>query len=168
LGIGYPGGKATVTQYPNFIEQLVTHRFTNTKLYSLWLDSKDSEYGSIFFGGIDRDKYYGTLKSMPIHPDNSGGCSLFSVGLESVLYSGIAGSSVPTAFTNSSFTTPVILESSTTLIYLPVHLTNTIYDSFEVFEDTTNDTAVVDCVYKNPSVMSFTFESGLVVNVSST
>ncbi|KAL2064486.1 hypothetical protein VTL71DRAFT_4980 [Oculimacula yallundae] len=149
MGIGYPGNE-----------------FANTKVFSLWLDA-DSEFGSILFGGIDRDKYYGTPKSMLVYPDDSEVYREFSVGLKAVTYSGFGVGSLPTTFTNSSFSTPVVLESSTDQMYLPNDLTDAIYESLEVYEHTTYGIAVIDCVFKSLWTLSFTFDSGSLVNVSS-
>ncbi|KAH9203708.1 aspartic peptidase domain-containing protein [Leptodontidium sp. 2 PMI_412] len=72
------------------------------------------------------------------------------------------GASIP--ITNSSFSTPIILESSTTIIYLPRDVVRIIYNMFDVTYR--NSTAYVDCEYSNLSYMTFAFESGSVVNVA--
>lgn len=147
---------------------MVSNNLTNTKLYSLWLDSPDSKSGNIPFGGIDTEKYCGTLKSMPIYPDDGGDYSSFAVGLKSISYIGDLNNSAGTTFTNLNVSTSVVLGSSTTLIYLPIDITKAIYNTFEGFEDIRNDIAVVWCGFETELPMSFTFESGSVVNVSST
>jgi hypothetical protein len=68
MGIGYDNNEAvtnTTKQYQNFMDEMVSNDLTNTKLYSLWLNDLDSSTGSILFGGIDTEKYYGTLYSNP-------------------------------------------------------------------------------------------------------
>ncbi|KAH7370383.1 aspartic peptidase domain-containing protein [Rhexocercosporidium sp. MPI-PUGE-AT-0058] len=162
MGIGYPGQVATTELYPNFMDQMVSNRLTNTMLYSLWLNSIDSSTGSILFGGIDTEKYYGTLYSMPIHKNREGNYTAFTVGLTSLSITPEKSLTIP--ITNSSFSTDVILESSTTLIYLPRDVINIIYDEFEV--TVINGTSYIDCKYSNSSYMTFTFESGSVVNVA--
>lgn len=72
MGIGYDLNEASSTEYPNFMDLMVTNGITNTKRYSIWLNDLDSSTGSILFGGIDTDKFYGTLYSMPIHPNGTG------------------------------------------------------------------------------------------------
>jgi hypothetical protein len=164
MGIGYDNNEATTKLYPNFMDQMVDDGLTNTKLYSLWLNDVDSSTGSILFGAIDTEKYYGTLYSMNIHPDNNGNYTSFTVGLTSLSLTPGAGSTI--ALTNASFATPVVLESSTTLIYLPGEVVDTIYSTFGVYFDTNTTTAYVDCKYSNSSYMSFGFESGSIVNVA--
>ena len=162
MGIGYSGQVATKQLYPNFMDQMVSNGLTNTKLYSLWLNSIDSDFGSILFGGIDTEKYYGTLYSMPIHKDRRGNYTAFTVGLTSMSITPEEGLSIP--ITKPSFSTPIVLESSTTIIYLPSDVVRTIYNMFDV--TFRNSTPYVDCKYSNSSYMTFTFESGSVVNVA--
>ncbi|KAK0112783.1 hypothetical protein ONS95_014516 [Cadophora gregata] len=162
MGIGYSGQVATSILYPNFMDQMVSNGLTNTKVYSLWLNSVDSDTGSILFGGVDTEKYYGTLYSMPIHKDKKGNYTTFTVGLTSMSITPEDGTTIP--ITNPSFSTPIILESSTTVIYLPGEVVSTIYSLFDV--TFTNSTPYVDCKYSNSSYMTFTFESGSVVKVA--
>jgi hypothetical protein len=168
MGIGYDNDEAVTNrsnQYQNFMDEMVRNNLTNTKLYSLWLSDLDSSAGSILFGGIDTEKYYGTLYSMPIHPDSTGQYTSFTVYLTSISFTPQAGSAIP--ITNSSFTTPVVLESSTTLIYLPDAIVDNIYSLFNVsviYSDG-NTYPYIDCKYSNSSYMSFGFESGSVINV---
>ncbi|KAH7417932.1 aspartic peptidase domain-containing protein [Cadophora sp. MPI-SDFR-AT-0126] len=162
MGIGYSGQVATSQLYPNFMDQMVSNGLTNTRLYSLWLNSIDSHTGSILFGGIDTEKYYGTLYSMPIHKDRKGNYTAFTVGLTSLSITPEDGTSIP--ITKPSFSTPIVLESSTTIIYLPSDVVRTIYNMFDV--TFRNSTAFVDCKYSNSSYMTFAFESGSVVNVA--
>jgi Eukaryotic aspartyl protease len=163
MGIGYDLNEATSTQYPNFMDLMVNNDITNTKLYSIWLNDLDSSTGSILFGGIDTDKYYGTLYSMPIHPNGTGKYTEFLVDLTSISYTPqVGGSSIP--ITNSSFTTGVVLESSTTQIYLPDAIVADIYSKFNV-SIASDKAPYVDCKYSNSSYMSFGFESGSIINV---
>ena len=168
MGIGYDNNEAvtnTSNQYQNFMDEMVRNDLTNTKLYSLWLNDLDSSAGSILFGGIDTEKYYGTLYSMPIHPDSTGQYTAFTVYLTSISFTPQAGSAIP--ITNSSFTTPVVLESSTTVIYLPDAIVDNIYSLFNVsvINNDGNIYPYIDCKFSNSSYMSFGFESGSVINV---
>lgn len=162
MGIDYSSQVAASEPYPNLVDQMVGSGLTNTRLYSIWLNSINSDSGSILFGGIDTEKYYGTLYSMPIHKDISGNYTTFTVGLTSLSTTPADSSTIP--ITNSSFSTGVLLDSSTTAIYLPKDVVKIIYDQFEV--TFVNGTAFVDCKYSNSSYMTFAFESGSVVNVA--
>lgn len=160
MGIGYDTNEATTTQYQNFMDEMVSDGLTNTKLYSLWLNDLGSSTGSILFGGIDTEKYYGTLSSMPVIA-TKGVYADFSVGLTSISYTP-ASTAIP--LTNSSFSVPIILESSTTEIYLPQAVVENIYSAFGV-EFGSDNSPYVDCKAGNSSYMSFGFESGTVIEV---
>jgi hypothetical protein len=161
MGIGYDTNEATNNQYYNFMDEMVSDGLTNTKLYSLWLNDLGSSSGSILFGGIDTEKYYGTLSSMPIHTNGSGSYTDFRVDLTSI--SNTPGTTaIP--LTAPDFTASVILESSTTLVYLPKENVDVIYSAFGV-EFGPYGLPYIDCKYSNSSYMSFGFESGTVIDV---
>ncbi|RDW75364.1 hypothetical protein BP6252_06506 [Coleophoma cylindrospora] len=162
MGIGYAGNEATKVPYLNFMDQMVNNKLTNTKLYSLWLNDVGSSTGSILFGGIDTDKYYGTLYSMPIHPDSQGNYSSFSVGLTAISLKTGTGSTID--LTNTTFSETVILESSTTVIYLPGDVVKTLYKTFNV--TVYDGIPYCDCKYANSSAaINFVFESNSAVDV---
>lgn len=162
MGIGYDTNEATSISYPNFMDEMVDNGLTNTQLYSLWLNDARSDTGSILFGGIDTDKYYDTLLSMPVQKDDNGNYSSFKVVLSSLSLTPQTGLSIP--LTNLSFSSDVVLDASTTLIYLPGSLVNSIYN---IFNATILDGyAYTDCKYGNSSVMSFGFQSGSVIDVA--
>jgi len=80
----------------------------------------------------------------------------------SISYTPQAGSTIP--LTDSSFSQGAVLESSTTLIYLPDDIVTDIYSQFNV-TIASDKAPYVDCKYSNSSYMSFGFESGSVINV---
>lgn len=161
MGIGYDTNEATRNKYQNFMDEMVSDGLTNTKLYSLWLNDLGSGSGSILFGGIDTEKYYGTLSSMPVHANTSTVYTDFRVDLTSISYTP-GTTAIP--LTGSSFSASVVLESSTTLIYLPQANVDAIYSAFGV-EIGSDENPYIDCKYSNSSYMSFGFESGAVINV---
>jgi hypothetical protein len=57
IGIGYDMDEASLTSYPNFIDQIVSQGLINTKAYSLYLDDMEEATGSIIFGGVDTNKF---------------------------------------------------------------------------------------------------------------
>jgi hypothetical protein len=103
----------------------------------------------------------GTLYSQPII-QQSGNYTSFTVILVSVSMSTLP----PQTITNASFSEPVVLESSTTLIYLPDAVARSIYTGFgAVYNTSISGNAWVDCKYRNSSYMTFGFASGSAVNV---
>ncbi|KAH8787657.1 aspartic peptidase domain-containing protein [Hyaloscypha finlandica] len=142
MGIGYDANEATQNYYHNFMDEMVSDGLTNTKLYSLWLNDLGSSSGSILFGGIDTEKYYGTLSSIPINKDGNGPyLSRFPVS-------------------RAQF----IPESSTVYMYLPQENVDVIYSVFGV-EIGLDKSPYIDCKYNNSSYLSFGFESGTVISV---
>jgi hypothetical protein len=123
MGIGYDNNEATTKLYPNFMDQMVDDGLTNTKLYSLWLNDVDSSTGSILFGAIDTEKYYGTLYSMNIHPDNNGNYTSFTVGLTSLSLTPGAGYTIYSTF-------GVYFDTNTTTAYVDCKYSNSSYMSF--------------------------------------
>lgn len=145
MGIGYDTNEATRRVYPNLIDQLVSQSLINTKAYSLYLDDLEASTGSIIFGGIDTGKYTGSLIGLPIQKDaESGTYSSFTVAMTSL--STVDSSGTATALTNSTFVQPVILDSGTTLTYLPDDLVASIVKKLGGVDDSQNSGAIlVDC-----------------------
>jgi hypothetical protein len=161
MGIGYDANEATNNYYHNFMDEMVSDGLTNTKLYSLWLNDLGSGSGSILFGGIDTEKYYGTLSSIPINKDGNGNYTAFSVNLTSISYTP-GTRAIP--LTIPSFSRSVILESSTVSMYLPQENVDVIYSLFGV-EIGFDGYPYADCKYSNSSYLSFGFESGTAISV---
>jgi hypothetical protein len=163
MGIGYELNEAAAVPYPNLVDRMQKNGLIATQLYSLWLNGYNSATGSILFGGIDTEKYYGTLYSMNLAPNSRGNYSEFSVRLTSISMNPTVEFAIPV--TNSSFSETVILESSTTLIFLPPPVVEIIYSSFDVQIDTSNRIPYVNCDAGNSSYLSFGFETGATINV---
>src|SRR5882724_11511926 len=74
MGIGYNFSEASNDGttasfiYPSIIDSMVNQGLINTRAYSLYLDDLQEATGSIIFGGLDSDKYYGNLAQLPIIP----------------------------------------------------------------------------------------------------
>jgi hypothetical protein len=119
LGIGYSvaGAQAADVPYPNIIDQMVSQGLINTKAYSLYLDDLNAQTGSILFGGIDTSKFMGQLTTLKLAKSaRSGLVSTFAVPLTGISV-GNDGSSI--SLTSATFTEVVILDTGTTLSYLP-------------------------------------------------
>lgn len=108
--------------------------------------------GNILFGGIDTKKFIGKLETVPILADTlSGNLTSFAVVLSSLAV-------VPTGQEPLNVTVgriPVILDSGTTLSYLPSSIVRPIYSAFRVFDDSARTgLSFVDCSYRrsNPGL----------------
>jgi hypothetical protein len=181
MGIGYdtnesPDANSELdipTIYPNLIDQMVIQGIIPSKAYSLYLDDLQASTGSIIFGGLDSDKYEGELLQLPIVPDTyQNGSKVFAeftVALTSFGVTGQAGNS--TNLTTSSYNQPVILDSGTTITYVPDRLAALLYQLVNAVDDTENSGNVyIDCDYLTTSPkMTFNYgfggSSGLEIKV---
>ncbi|KAK5077544.1 hypothetical protein LTR70_009665 [Exophiala xenobiotica] len=135
LGIGYTiievqvnraGGEA----YPNLPQALLDGGHINHNAYSLWLNDLDASTGSILFGGVNTAKYEGDLTTVPVLGSSDGTTGgvyyELAVALSGLQFGGkdMAGSgNLPIA---------VVLDSGTSLMYLPEAIVENIYNEVNV------------------------------------
>lgn len=168
FGIGYKSNEASgfhgeqvgeTFHYDNFPIRLAQQGTINTPAYSLYLDSIDSNTGSVLFGGVDTSKFSGelailkTLKDSPQAPSPNE----FLVTLDEV------NISVDGKTTNAlDKTRHVLLDSGTTLTYVPTETYQTLLNTFGLYDDyrygpgTTLD-HINELKAKN-AVVSYTFQ----------
>ncbi|KAE8448981.1 hypothetical protein EG329_008569 [Mollisiaceae sp. DMI_Dod_QoI] len=168
LGIGYDVNEASDTErggfvYPSIIDQLMSQGLINTKAYSLYLDDYEASTGSIIFGGLDSDKYQGNLLQLPIVPDQaSNGTKIFaefSVAMTGFGVTGQAGNT--TNYTTSAYEEAAVLDSGTTLTYLPDRLLEVLFTDLNAEEDEDTGEIFVDCsIRDNSPKMTFNFGFG--------
>lgn len=174
LGIGYARNSAARDEYPSLMDQMHDQGLIATKAYSLYLNDLESSTGTILFGGIDTQKFYGTLKSVPILPDPvTGHITHFNVSLTALsVLSGNPDIDAGTIIAPQS-PVPVILDSGTTLTYLPSAVTAPLFAKLNAYDQSGGEIPVVyvDCtlVTSDPSlVLAYQFggPDGPVVEVS--
>ncbi|KAF2205412.1 acid protease [Delitschia confertaspora ATCC 74209] len=164
LGIGYminevqvnrAGGKA----YPNLPQMLVNNGLINTNAYSLWLNDLDASTGSILFGGVDSEKYIGSLSTLPIIPIQGSIYAEFVIALTGLGMNGQNGS----LFNNDVI--PVLLDSGSSLMYLPDRIVENLYNEFDAQYDSSQGAAFIDCAKANENTnLDFNF-SGVTISV---
>ncbi|OCL12699.1 candidapepsin-4 precursor [Glonium stellatum] len=158
LGIGYTVNEVQVNRaggqaYPNLPQLLANNKIINSNAYSLWLNDLDASTGSILFGGVDTEKYTGSLQTLPIIPEQ-GVYAEFIIALTGMGVNGKAGS----LFDNE--TVPVLLDSGSSLMYLPDDLVTSLYSQFNAQYDSSQGAAFVDCNLANDATtLDFTFSS---------
>ena len=163
LGIGYTINEVAVNRagldaYPNLPQKLLDDKAINTNAYSLWLNDLDASMGSILFGGVDTDKFSGTLSRLPIIPEE-GVHAEFIVALTSLGTDGNVGS----IFRNDSVA--VLLDSGSSLMYLPDNVVSSLYNTFNAQYDSSQGAAFVDCALGDQEgSLEFTF-SGPTISV---
>lgn len=158
MGIGFDADEAAATLYPNIIDKFYTSGLIGARAYSLYLDDLESSTGSILFGGVDSDKYSGSLIAVPIIKDSTANnYTSFSVTLSSVAAVSSDGS-VADNYTMSA--QAVILDSGTTLTYLPETVAESIFTTFGATYDESLGYATVDCSLSDNSSISLEYQFG--------
>ena len=160
LGIGYVADEAQVNRvnqksYSNLPQAMVDGGLIQSNAYSLWLDDVEASTGSILFGGVDIDKYHGQLQSLPIQKE-------FDQYSEFIIT--LSGMSLSNQGKNTSLTTDlptaVLLDSGSSLTYLPNDLTTAIYNTLQVSYSNREQTALADCSLAERNItLDFTFTS---------
>lgn len=111
--------------------------------------------GSILFGGVDTEKYHGDLTVLPIQPDSrSGKITSFTVVLDGVSVVNKAGES---QYSKNNLALPVILDSGTTITYLPDSLADAIANGVGATPHPFYGLVVPCSLQDSGVVVSFTF-----------
>ncbi|KAI1427063.1 aspartic-type endopeptidase [Xylaria sp. FL1777] len=156
LGIGYPAnevqvGRAQKDAYDNLPAALVSSGQISRNAYSLWLNDLDASRGSILFGGVDTEQYTGTLQTLPIQA-NGGVYSEFLITLTAIT---LGGSKIA-----SNQALAVLLDSGSSLTYLPDEIVEVIYNKVGAQYDSSAGAAYVPCALaSNSSTLDFTFST---------
>jgi hypothetical protein len=112
-----------------------------------------SSTGNMLFGGIDYARFHGDLTVLPLQPDSSGGISSFTVVLDNF---NVVGGGNKVQYT-ANLTIPVILDSGTTLTYLPDKIAATIANGVGAVSNP-NYGVVVPCdIAESPATFNFQF-----------
>ena len=132
LGIGFTANEAAETLYPNLVDQMVAQGFIPTKAYSLYLNDYQSSTGSILFGGVDTEKFIGGLTVIPIVPDaQTQNFTSFTVNMTAVSYAFSNGTTGNARLQGGGL--DAILDSGTTLSYLPDDVATPLFDALGAF-----------------------------------
>ncbi|CAK7197392.1 hypothetical protein SEUCBS139899_000038 [Sporothrix eucalyptigena] len=174
VGIGYKTDEAIVSTeedlsaaYNNLPLVMVQEGIIKTNAYSLWLNDLDASTGNLLFGGIDTAKYTGDLVKVDIYKDSDTGTfTSFIVALTSVEAVSSSGSDT---LTSTSFPIAVVLDSGTTLSYVPQDLAEEIWKEVGAVYNAEVGLAVIPCGMAS-SGGHFTFgfggPSGATINVA--
>ncbi|KAJ6784185.1 hypothetical protein PWT90_04759 [Aphanocladium album] len=152
VGIGYTNNEASIgtvnETYPNLPVAMQTSGYIKTTAYSLWLNDLDASKGNLLFGAIDTEKYQGNLARLDLLPNSgrSNQVTEFNVPLTSVEGYSSSGSD---AFTSSSFPITALLDSGTTLSYLPTDIAEQIWQEVGAVYSTSSKVALVACNIAN-------------------
>ncbi|ERS99734.1 hypothetical protein HMPREF1624_03098 [Sporothrix schenckii ATCC 58251] len=150
VGIGYKTDEAIVSTtqslssaYNNLPLVMVQEGVIKTNAYSLWLNDLEASTGNLLFGGIDTDKYKGDLTKINVYKDpNTNTFTSFIVALTSVNAVSTSGDD---ALTSTAFPVPVVLDSGTTLSYVPQDMAEEIWKEVGAEYDAEVQLAVIPC-----------------------
>ncbi|KAJ5985129.1 hypothetical protein N7522_012325 [Penicillium canescens] len=161
LGIGYASNEVQVgtngdPAYANLPRAMVENDVIKSSAYSLWLNDLDASTGSILFGGVNTAKFHGTLQTLPIEKVG-GQYSEFIIALTGL---GLQNSSGHHAYSSSTLPAGVLLDSGSSLTYLPDALVEDIYSDLEVTYESSSGIGYIECSMASRDVnISYTFSS---------
>lgn len=150
LGVGFPASAPTINH------DLADQGAINGNKYSVWLNSLDASSGTIIFGGVDVSKYNPPLRRLPVLDTDQPTVELTRIAT----LQGI----VPTVQTDSGFSMSVVLDTGTTLTFLPTALVSKINDAVgaQYYPGATNGVTIIPCSKNNDSLsINFHFGSQL-------
>lgn len=156
IGIGYPINEVAVAYnggqpYANVPQSLLNTGHISSNAYSLWLNDLDSASGSILFGGVNTDKYTGSLETVPIITEGGVHAEMI-IALTAVGANGTAGSIA------NKLAVPALLDSGSSLMYLPDNVFNSVIKQLGATYDANQGAAFVPCSLANSGgTLDFTF-----------
>lgn len=159
LGIGYQinevqVGRAGKSAYNNLPAQLVADSLIQSNAYSLWLNDLDANTGSILFGGVDTAKYKGSLETLPVQKEDGYFAEFLITLTEVTLGNTVIAENQAQA---------VLLDSGSSLTYLPDAMTEAIYEQVSAQYDSSEGAAYVPCsLANNNTMLNFTFTTPMI------
>ncbi|KAE8145542.1 aspartic peptidase domain-containing protein [Aspergillus avenaceus] len=147
LGVGYTANEVQVgrygkSAYANLPQAMVKSGLIKSNAYSLWLNDLAANTGSILFGGVNAGKYHGELQTLPIQTVN-GVYSEFIIALTGVSFS--SSSSTHNYSSSNALPAAVLLDSGSSLTYLPNSIVQNIYDDIGVTYESSSGVGYVPC-----------------------
>jgi hypothetical protein len=161
MGVGFSNHVAAEVDYPNIMDQFTLQKVIEVKAYSLYLNDRRTDQGSILFGGIDTQKFIGPLSIVPIIPDQqTKSISTFTVNMDGMSVSFANGTKSTVALPRGASQIPALLDSGTTLSYIPEVMAIDVFDQVGAYTDSRQTgLTFIDCKY-------LTDGSGLTVTFS--
>ncbi|OAQ85013.1 peptidase aspartic, active site protein [Purpureocillium lilacinum] len=143
MGLGYSANVASNKTYPTVVDNMVAQGVIDTAVFSLYLNDADAKSGTILFGGVDSQKYYGTLATLPLTNglvyNASEPTPYYAVALRGLSVDGVKLQDLQGV---------AILDSGSSLTLLPKGPVKDIYDKFGVISIDQIPVPLVDCAYR--------------------
>ncbi|KAB8237867.1 hypothetical protein ETB97_012911 [Aspergillus alliaceus] len=162
LGIGYATNEVQVgrlgkSAYANLPQAMVKNGLIRSNAYSLWLNDLGADTGSILFGGVNKGKYRGELQTLPIQTIN-GVYSEFIIALTGISLS--SPSNHHTYSSSDALPAAVLLDSGSSLTYLPNSIVQSIYNDLGVTYEPSSGVGYVPCSLAQQNInVTYTFSS---------
>lgn len=160
LGVGYPVGEVQVGRaglpaYDNLPARMASSGATASPAFSLWLDDLAAGTGQVLFGGVDAARFAGPLRTLPVQRVGS----LYAEFL--VTLTGVSLGARPVA---EGQALPVLLDSGSSLTYLPDSMAEAIYEEVSAQYDSAEGVAYVACSLASSSsdAVAFNFTSPVI------
>lgn len=173
LGIGLPGLESTYSgvslssvqksyTYNNFPMVLKNSGVIKSTAYSLFANDSDSKHGTILFGAVDHGKYAGDLYTIPIintlqHRGYKDPIQ-FQVTLQGLGTS--KGDKEDNLTTLTTTKIPVLLDSGTTISYMPTELVKMLADQVGATYSSAYGYYIMDCIKEMEEESSIIFDFG--------
>lgn len=113
--------------YPNVPVLMVSRGYIAKNAYSLWLNDINAAQGSLLFGGVDHAKYSGTLQTVPIVNTIDGITTPIEMTVILSSLGMVDNSGKSATIMNGNI--PALLDSGTSLTYLPSDVVEVIGES---------------------------------------
>ncbi|KAF7714869.1 Aspartic-type endopeptidase [Penicillium ucsense] len=172
MGIGFESDESIAAYggkpYKNLVDRMVEQGLIKSRSYSLWLNDINAQTGNVLFGGYDTAKFHGDLVAMKVQPDaQSGQITSMTVAWTSLSVTDPTHGNK--LLTSQSFALPAVLDSGTTLTYVPQDLYDELASFANVVSYEGSDTGFVDCndvnQYKGTLDFGFGGPNGPVISV---
>ncbi|ODV94933.1 hypothetical protein PACTADRAFT_27622, partial [Pachysolen tannophilus NRRL Y-2460] len=168
LGIGYVGlestEQSTTTEdytYPNLPVKLVEQGIINKNAYSLYLNTPDSSSGIILFGGVDHDKYTGSLETVQVVNQY-----LYEGVLQPITLAVTLSAITVNSTVVSNLPAVALLDSGTTAIYAPVTVFMAINQALGGTYNSEYGVYTSECVKEDDTTQATFDFTGAKINVS--
>ncbi|KAK5989092.1 putative aspartic-type endopeptidase OPSB [Cladobotryum mycophilum] len=161
-GIGYTANevqanRAGLKPYNNLPAALVAQGFISSNAYSLWLDDLQSNTGRLLFGGVDTTRFHGNLVTLPVQKTGN---------VFSAFYVTMTGLSVGSTSLADNQALAVLLDSGTSLTYLPNNLVASIYKQVNATYQPTQSVGFIPCSASKSNVsLTFRFSNPASITV---
>lgn len=152
LALGYLQSESNGNTYNNLPALMLSNGLIECAAYSLWLDKINTSHGQLIFGGVNTDKFLGTLES-------------FSATLPTVnnVYIMISLSKMSISYNGGSFilqdtALQVSPDAGSSWMYLPPSITDPLFAQFGATYDPDLVVTWIPCIAReNTSTIDFTF-----------